>query len=211
MRALIIAIGVVIGTSFVAGCGQTSSSTLAPSAVVSTAAGGRAQTAQPTQNLGGRPPSQPWSAGWDVFTEPLDYTSNNSTVTWNQPGSTSNLVITYHLAGARPNWNYQVGVHLFDRCDPAFGQYTSNIPCSRPATRQNTTRNVQAFDLGSIPTDSLGNGGGAFPVLKIARGDYELEFDVRAGVGCPADPGECNVVFQSPGPFGVGTIKVSIP
>jgi hypothetical protein len=126
----------------------------------------------------------------------------------------SNLQINYHLYGARPNWGYQVGVHVFDRCDPSFGRLSSIIPCSPAAQRQGNTRAVQAFDSKQpINTDANGDGGVAFIVHSIASGDYKLEFDVRAGVGCGfIDLGpECNVVFQSPGPLFGDTVTISVP
>jgi hypothetical protein len=201
MRAMFIAVTVVlVGTLFVVGCGQSSSSAiapLAPSSTTSTATSGVASSGLIKAG---------WAPGWDVSNEPLDY--RNSEVDWHQPGASSNLQISYRLVAARANWGYQVGVHLFDRCDPAFGNQPSIIPCSRPATRQGVSRNVQAFDFATpISTDASGNGTGGYVVQGIAPGDYDLEFDVRAGVGCPNGP--CNVVFQSPGPFG-NTIRVSI-
>jgi hypothetical protein len=212
MRALTAVAVVVVGALFVVGCGQNSSPTsapLAPSSLTPAATSVTAQSIGPTE----RPAallSAGWSRGWDVFNEQLDY--DHSKVDWIQPpGQTSNLHITYHLKGARPNWGYQVGVHLFDRCDPAFGQYPSIIPCSTPATRQGVTRDVQAFDFGAVSTDASGNGAQTFVVQGIVSGNYELEFDVRANVGCP-NSGSCDVIFQSPGPvFGVGTIKISVP
>jgi hypothetical protein len=212
MRAFLITVAfVVVGALFGVGCGQTSSPTsapLAPSSLASAATGVTAQSIGPTEKPAAHF-SAGWSIGWDVFSEQLD---DNSKVDWLQPpGQPSNLHITYHLNGARPNWGYQVGVHLFDRCDPAFGQYPKIIPCSTPATRQNVTRNVQAFDFGAVNTDATGNGAQTFIVQGIEKGDYELEFDVRASVGCPFS-GSCDVIFQSPGPiFGVGTVTISIP
>ena len=194
---------------FVVGCGQSSSPTIAPLAPSTlTPAATTVPSIRPAQDssasLSGKPG---WSPGWDVFNEELDY--NKSFVDWSQPGSTSNLVIRYHLMGARANWAYQVGVHVFDKCGSAFGQYLRIIPCSY-STRQGTSRNVEAIEFGPVSTDSSGNGARTFVVHDIASGSYELEFDVRAGVGCP-DSGICNVVFQAPGPFGVGTINISIP
>jgi hypothetical protein len=205
MRALLSAAAVVVaGTVFVVGCGQSSSPTIAPVAPSTlTPAATTAESIRSGQDSGAS-----LSAGWDVFNEKLDYTK--SFVDWSQPGSTSNLLIKYHLVGARANWAYQVGVHVFDRCDSAFGQYLRIIPCSTPATRQNTSRNVEAFEFGAVSTDPSGNGAETFVVHRIASGNYELEFDVRANVGCP-DSGSCDVVFQSPGPFGIGTIHISIP
>jgi hypothetical protein len=211
MRACLTAVAVAVaGTLFVVGCGQSSSPTIAPLAPTTpTPAAITVQSIRPAQDSSA-PLSGQWSPGWDVFDEGLDYAK--SFVDWNQPGrgQTSNLVIKYHLVGARANWAYQVGVHVFDRCDSAFGQYRRIIPCSTPATRQGKSRNVEAFEFGPVSTDAVGNGAETFVVHDIASGNYEFEFDVRAGVGCPAS-GICNVVFQAPGPFGAGTIKISIP
>jgi hypothetical protein len=199
---------VVVGTLFVVGCGQSSSPTIAPLAPSTlTPSATTMQSISPAQQPSF---SGVWTTGWDVENEKLNF--DKSYVEWGLQGSKPNLVIKYHLVGAKPNWAYQVGVHVFDRCDPAFGQYPKIIPCSSPATREHTTRNlVQAFEFyPPVSTDPSGNGGQTFVVHDIASGNYELEFDVRADVGCPYS-GSCDVVFQSPGPFGVGTIHISIP
>jgi hypothetical protein len=208
MRTTLIAATVVLaGTLFVVGCNQTSSSTTAPLAPSTNTSAAMSSTAQLSNPMSSALLRAAWSSGWDVTSgEPLNL--DQSEVDWHQPGKSSNLQISYHLVGARPRWVYQVGVHLFDRCDPAFGQFPQVIPCSRPATRQGFSRNVQAFDLGTVTTDSFGNVAQGFTVQNIARGTYELEFDIRAGEGCP--PSNCDVIFQSPGPFGRGTVTVSI-
>src|SRR5215831_11090593 len=66
--------------------------------------------------------TQAWTAGWDNFTEPLDFT--HSSITWSV-SSTARLTITYKLVGAKPSKLYQVGLHILD-CStyPAnFGQF----------------------------------------------------------------------------------------
>ena len=44
---------------------------------------------------------QKWTAGWDNFGEPLDY--SKSTVKWAVAASTKKLTVTYALVGAVPS------------------------------------------------------------------------------------------------------------
>ncbi len=149
---------------------------------------------------------QNWLAGWDIFDKQLDY--NTSKVFWKHSPGGSRLVLTYILRGATPNRQYQVGVHLFDSCPSAFGQFPVG-PCDL-VTREGITRVVASIEFGVVTTDSKGNGSFSLSVNGIAAGTYEMEFNVRAGVGCNLGGcGACDVVFQSPGPFGVGTTKIT--
>lgn len=150
---------------------------------------------------------QNWLAGWDIFDKQLDY--NTSKVIWKHSRGSSRLVVIYILRGATPNRQYQVGVHIFDSCPKAFGQFPSLGPCDL-ATREGVTRIVAAIEFGVVTTDSNGNGSLILSVNRIEAGTYEMEFNVRAGVGCNLKGcGPCDVVFQSPGPFGVGTTKIT--
>ena len=152
---------------------------------------------------------QEWMASWDIFEEPLNYTT--SKVIWTHPRGTSRLLITYVLRSARPNWQYQVGVHIFDRCPTTFGQFPSLGPCES-VTRQDVMRVVAGIELGVVTTDINGNGLFTVLVNGIQVGTYEIEFNVRLGVGCNLEGGGlCDVVFQSPGPFGIGITTITFP
>ena len=151
--------------------------------------------------------TQPWTAGWDDLSQPLDYV--NSFVSYTQPASPSNsLSITYHLVGAVPNTVHQVGVHVgFGHpCPTALGQFPALTACGT-ITRQNQTTTLVAVELGTLTTDANGNADLTIPVNGIVSGTYELEFDVRTGI-CP---GACGVIYQSPGPFALGTTIITIP
>ena len=150
---------------------------------------------------------QKWLAGWDIFDEQLDYST--SKVIWKHRRGNSRLVVEYILRGATPNRQYQVGVHIFDSCPNTFGQFPSLGPCDL-VTREGVTRVVAGIEFGVVTTDSDGNGSFRVSVNGIEAGTYELEFNVRAGVGCNLGGcGPCDVVFQSPGPFGVGTTEIT--
>jgi hypothetical protein len=139
-----------------------------------------------------------WQAGWEIPHEPLDY--SNSKVTYK--ASTGNLSITFVLVGAKPNWWYQVGIHLlWSNCTQAvsqFGQFADllgpvNVGCKS---------SQQAVEMGVVTTDSLGDGSFHVNVGSIVPGTYHIVFDARRGTGCNIDvddPGRnCPIVFQAP-------------
>ncbi len=153
---------------------------------------------------------QPWRAGWDLFSEQLDYTRSN--VTWSHPEGASRLSVTYILRGALPNHQYQVGIHFLNHClaGNTFGPFPSLLGCG-PLTREGFTSPFTAnIELGVVTTDAQGNGSFSVVISHIHAGTYDLEFDVRVGVGCLLSSNcdgffACSVVFQSPGPFGTTT------
>ncbi len=148
-----------------------------------------------------------WTPGWDIFNQPLDYT--NSYVTYTQPAATPNsLSITYHLVGAAPNSTHAVGVHMgFGHpCPATFGQFPSLSGCGS-ITREGQTATVTAFEMGTLTTGANGNGDVTVQVNGIASGTYEFIFNVRLGL-CG---GACAVIYESPGPFGLGTVVVTVP
>lgn len=160
--------------------------------------------------------TQTWTAGWDKFTEPLNF--NTSKVTWSVNATTKRLSVTFKLAGAKPNKLYQVALQLFCTTSPAtFGNYPvvflSSGNCTS-VTKQGVTKTTAAVELGVVTTDLHGNGSFAVVVGPIASGTYELEFNAQDGAGCFLTGGNntCAAAdFQSPGPtFGDAT-TVTIP
>ena len=102
------------------------------------------------------PITQPWQAGWDNFSEPLNFTT--SSVIWSVSSTTKALKVTFTLNGAKPTKLYQVGFHLFCTVAPAkFGRFPFGGPCGA-ITRQGTTASVSAVEFGVILTDGKGNG-----------------------------------------------------
>ena len=157
--------------------------------------------------------SQLWTAGWDLFSEPLDFA--NSKVTWQV--TSGRLVITYVLIGATPSKLYQVGVHLF--CDQGdvpgkqFGRFPTSGPCAT-ITRQGVTASIKQAEFAVVLTDAKGSGTVRVSVGAPLSGSYAVEFDARNGAGCGVAGGggnnanTCDVDFQSPGPFGTTTTIV---
>lgn len=157
--------------------------------------------------------AQKWSAGWDGFNERLNY--KKSGVTWNHPVGKPQLSITYNLRGATPNRQYQVGIHVFNRCDQTFGRFPVLGRCNF-IKRQGVTRQVEAVELGAVTTDAAGNGSFSVLVTDMEAGTYELKFHVRGNVGCLFGgsghrTNRCDVVFQSPGPFGSAIETMTLP
>jgi len=54
---------------------------------------------------------QKWTAGWDNFSEPLNY--KKSKVVWSVNPTTKKLSVTYTLVGATPSKLYQVDLAFF--------------------------------------------------------------------------------------------------
>jgi hypothetical protein len=140
-----------------------------------------------------------WQPGWDDFSQPLNYGS--SYVSYSSPTSTS-LDISYFLVGGTPNSSHDVGIHQFfpspsSACSAlTFGQFTATAGCGT-VTRQGVTANVTAFEFGTVALDGSGNGSFQVTVTGLSPGTYDVEFDVRFGPTCP---GNCSVIYQSPGP-----------
>ena len=160
---------------------------------------------------------QQWTAGWDSFGEPLNYETSH--VSWSVDRRRSTLSVTFSLKGATPGKLYQVGIVTFCTTFPAtFGQFPVDHgggTCTQE-TRQGVTATTATIELGAVLTDLNGNGSFTVVVGPIAAGTYEVEFQARNGAGCDVIGGagdqdtDCNVDFQSPGPFGT-TTTIAIP
>jgi hypothetical protein len=160
---------------------------------------------------------QKWTAGWDNFSEPLNYKTSH--VSWSVNATTSKLSVTYTLKGATPSKLYQVTIHFFcTTFPPTFGQFpteTNNGACVT-ITRQGVTASVAAVELGVVTTDINGNGTFSVVVGPVASGTYAIEFVARNGAGCglvggaTCDTDHAEGDFQSPGPFGT-TTTITIP
>src|ERR1700687_242186 len=129
---------------------------------------------------------QKWTAGWDNFSEQLNYTT--SKVSWSVNTTTRHLAVTFTLRGATPTKLYQVGVHIFCTTFPTtFGQFPAEHNADgtcNPITRQGVTTKVAAVEFGVVLTDIHGNGSVSVNVGPITSGTYHLEFTTRNGAGC---------------------------
>jgi len=164
---------------------------------------------------------QKWTAGWDNFSEPLNYTK--SSVKWTVNGTARKLTVTFNLVGANPNKIYQASIHIFcTTIAPTFGQFpteVNNPPDCNVATKQGVTASIAAVEFGVVTTDMHGNGTFTVIVGPIASGTYNLEFTMRNGVGCGVIGGagnnqcydDCSADFQSPGPTFGDTVAITIP
>jgi len=156
--------------------------------------------------------TQKWQAGWDHFSEPLNFSKSN--VKWSIAANRK-LTVTFTLAGATPNKLYQVGIHIFCTTSPGtFGQFPANPPSGScgSLTRQGVTASVSSVEMGVVTTDMHGNGTFKVVVGPIISNTYNVEFTVRDGAGCNLIGGSgnanCGADFQSPGPFGTTTALV---
>jgi len=153
---------------------------------------------------------QKWTAGWDDFSEPLNY--NESRISWSV--NATRLSVTFTLVGATPGKLYQVGIVPFCTTFPAtFGQFPVDHgggTCTEE-TRQGVLATTATIELGVVLTDINGDGSCTVVIDPIAAGTYDVEFQARNGAGCDVTGGggdqesDCNVDFQSPGPFGTTT------
>lgn len=162
--------------------------------------------------------TQKWTAGWDFFSEPLNY--KTSKITWSVDAAKSTLTLTFKLVGATPTKLYQVGIVPFCTTFPAtFGQFPNDVAGGGDCvtfTRQGVTASATTFELGVILTDINGDGSFTVVIGPIAAGTYNVEFQARNGAGCDVTGGagnqdsDCGDDFQSPGPFGT-TTTITIP
>lgn len=161
---------------------------------------------------------QKWTAGWDNFGEPLNYTK--STVKWAVSASTKKLTVTYTLVGAVPSKLYQVDLAFFcNTFASSFGQFpvqalVNGNEC-QTLTRQGVTASAVYAEVGVVTTDINGNGTFAVAIGPVAAGTYDVEFRALDGAGCNLTGGagngsDCAADFQSPGPFGTST-TITIP
>ncbi len=154
---------------------------------------------------------QPFMAGWDDFNEPLNLA--NSSVKWSVSPKTKSLTVTYTLVGANPTKLYQVAVAIFCTTPPAnFGRFPVENSACNPITRQGKTAGDTGVELGAILTDSTGAGSITISTGALPAGSYTVEFVVRNGAGCAVTGGggDCDVAFQSPGPFDTGVNKFTV-
>ncbi len=160
---------------------------------------------------------QKWTAGWDNFSEPLNFST--SKISWSVNPTTHRLSVTFTLKGATPSKLYQMSIHFFcTTFPPTFGQFPTetNSGACETITRQGVTASVAAVELGVVTTDIKGNGTFNVVVGPVASGTYTLEFIARNGAGCglvgggACDTGHAEADFQSPGPFGT-TTTITIP
>jgi hypothetical protein len=157
--------------------------------------------------------TQEFTAGWDKFSEPLDY--SKSSVKWSVAKS-GGLTVTYSLVGATPNKLYQTTIAFFNQCAAglaSFGQYTTEQTNCSTITRQGVTAGDTGVELGVIRTDLNGDGVYTITLSPITPGTYDVEFVVRDGVGCTLTGGgsDCDIDFQSPGPTFDTTTAIVIP
>jgi hypothetical protein len=161
--------------------------------------------------------TQKWTAGWDNFSAPLNYTKSH--VTWSVNSTSRKLTVTFKLVGANPSQLYQVALNFFCTTFPStFGQFPNDQGGGAcvSLTRQGVTATVAEVEVGVVTTDIHGNGVFTVVIGPVASGTYELEFFVRNGAGCdlinggPCDTNHAEADFQSPGPFGTAT-TITIP
>jgi hypothetical protein len=162
--------------------------------------------------------SQKWTAGWDIFDEPLNY--RESGISWSVNDAARTLTVTFKLVGARPNKLYQVGIGPFcSKFPETFGQFPSNPLANGDCltqTKQGVTASYARVQVGVILTDLHGDGSTSVVVGPIAPGTYHVEFAAENGAGClenggAGDGSDCLVVFQSPGPHFSDTARIVIP
>jgi hypothetical protein len=162
--------------------------------------------------------TQKWTAGWDNFGEPLNYT--RSKITWSVNATTHKLSVTFTLVGATPSKLYQVGIQFFCTTFPAtFGQfptYEADGGSCTQFTRQGVTETAALVEWGVVTTDSYGNGSFTVSAGPIAAGTYDLEFIAQDGAGCFLTGGagngsDCLVDFQSPGPIFGDATTITVP
>jgi hypothetical protein len=122
---------------------------------------------------------QKWTAGWDNFGEPLNYT--RSKISWSVNATTHRLSVTFALVGATPSKLYQVGIVPFCSTFPAtFGQFpVDDGGTCQSLPRQGVTATAATVELGVVTTDIHGNGSFTVVIGPVASGTYHVEFQAR--------------------------------
>jgi hypothetical protein len=160
---------------------------------------------------------QEWTAGWDNFSEPLNFTKSN--IMWSVNSTTRKITVTFNLVGATPTKLYQFTLNFFCTTFPAtFGQFPTDggAGACTPLTRQGVTADSAEVEAGALLTDEHGNGKYTIVIGPVPSGTYNLEFFARNGAGCNVNGGggndanHCEADFQSPGPFGTAT-TITVP
>jgi hypothetical protein len=160
--------------------------------------------------------TQKWTAGWDNFSEPLNYTK--SKIKWSVSPARK-LTVTFTLVGATPSKLYQVALNFFcSTFPPTFGQFPNDQGGGACVllTRQGVSATVAEVEVGVVTTDIHGNGSFTVVIGPVASGTYSLEFFARNGAGCDllggasCDVDHAEADFQSPGPFGTAT-TITVP
>jgi hypothetical protein len=151
------------------------------------------------------------SPGWDVLSRPLDY--HHSSASLDESASQRAVAIQFRLQGATPNTAHLAGIHFFwgpagtpslGKCIASFGQF--KVDACAYACRQGTCRTYNSFELCTIATDAHGNGQCDVVANHVAPGRYELELTVR-DFNRPVSA----VIYQTPGPYGAGTLSFTMP
>jgi hypothetical protein len=163
--------------------------------------------------------TQKWTAGWNNFSEPLNYTKSD--IKWSVASATRKLTVTYTLVGAIPGKLYQVDLAIFCSTFPStFGQFPvqaleAGNNC-QSITRQGVTASAVYVEVGVVTTDIDGDGSIAVVVGPVAAGICDVEFRALDGAGCDLTGGagngsDCDADFQSPGPTFGDTTTITIP
>jgi hypothetical protein len=159
-----------------------------------------------------------FTAGWDNFSEPLDF--KKSKITYSVNAATKKITFGFSLAGATPSKLYQVGIGFFRTTFPAeFGQFFNHYGAGNcpSQTKQGVTKTATGVELGVVTTDIHGNGTLTAVVGPVPSGSYEVEFFVHNGAGCWLSGGagnqtsDCEGDFQSPGPTFGDTATITAP
>jgi hypothetical protein len=160
-----------------------------------------------------------WTAGWDNFSEPLNY--KKSKVAWSVNATTKKLTLTYTMVSAKPSKLYQVDMAFFcSTFASTFGQFPvqgfSGGNTCQSITRQGVTASAVYAEVGVVTTDMNGNGSFAVVIGPVAAGTYDVEFRALDGAGCGLTGGagngsDCDADFQSPGPIFGDATTITIP
>jgi len=160
-----------------------------------------------------------WTAGWDNFSEPLNY--KKSKVTFSVNATTKKLTVAYTLVSATPSKLYQVDLAFFcSTFASTFGQFPvqgfSGGSNCQTITRQGVTASAVYAEVGVVTTDMNGNGSFSVVIGPVTAGTYDVEFRALDGAGCGLTGGagngsDCDADFESPGPTFGDTTAITIP
>lgn len=149
------------------------------------------------------------SPGWDIFNDRF----SSGEVVWKTVSGqeAGNFEAVFNIRGARPNYEYTAGLHLFNPVNPAARPDSPRfdgreVGGEGVVSREGKASYVIAWDFGGLRTDVNGNATARF-VLTIPQGTYNAQFTVRTGGwgSCHTARGithGCSVVARTGGRFG---------
>ncbi|MDY6837607.1 MAG: hypothetical protein SWH78_06510 [Thermodesulfobacteriota bacterium] len=147
--------------------------------------------------------------GWDDFSHPL----TTGTVCWAYSFDGATATVTLDLAGAKPDYQYRVGLYIFNEDDLVACPDVSGPGILGPVPgveKEGNTACVAGMEIGTLTTDALGNGM-ATSEVSLPSGEYSVQLTVHGDENCPRSDPLCNVVYRTGNAYADGFERLIFP